>query len=244
VLSQAFAESAAGAVFGCYDDAPSAPNFLSQYKNLVHRYYHVRGSGNASTFWAGCGAVERDLFFELGGFAAQRYPHPSIEDIELGYRIVDSGSRIVLRRDLEAKHLKEWRLRQLLHTDIFRRAIPWSRLMLERKYVSDDLNVAVGERLRALLALASVLALLLWAADWASPWVPAATLAGCVLANQALIRFFRAQRGISLAVRAFLFHQLYYLYSSAAFGYASLQHFIERLEERRSARRAIRNRGA
>ena len=28
------------AVFGSYDDAPPARNFLSQYKNLVHHYYH------------------------------------------------------------------------------------------------------------------------------------------------------------------------------------------------------------
>src|SRR4029079_757083 len=88
VLSQAFAETSAGAVFGCYDDSPDASNFLSQYKNLVHRYYHVTANENASTFWAGCGAIERDLFLKLGGFDTDRYRDPSIEDIELGYRVV------------------------------------------------------------------------------------------------------------------------------------------------------------
>jgi glycosyltransferase involved in cell wall biosynthesis len=238
VLSQAFAETSADAVFGCYDESPSASNFLSQYKNLVHRYYHVRGSRNASTFWAGCGAVERTLFFELGGFAARRYPYPSVEDIELGYRIVDSGRRIVLRRDLECKHLKEWRLKNLLHTDICRRAIPWSRLMLERRHFTGDLNVGAGERLRALLAVAGVPALLWWAAGWASFWLPIGAVASSVLANLELIRFFKAHRGSVFASRAFLYHQLYYLYSSAAFGYASVQHFFEQFDERRSARRA------
>jgi hypothetical protein len=244
VLSRVFAETQAGAVFGCYDDSPSACNFLSQYKNLVHRYYHVRASANASTFWAGCGAIERNLFVELRGFAAQRYPHPSIEDIELGYRIVDLGRPIVLRRDLEAKHLKEWRLKQLLHTEIFRRAIPWSRLMLERKHMSVDLNVAPGERLRALLAMGTVATLLAWVAGWASPWLPAAALAGAGLANLRLIRYFKAQRGLFFASRAFLYHQLYYIYSSAAFAYASLQHLFRQLEERKSTRRVMRNRGA
>lgn len=234
VLSQAFAESGAGAIFGCYDDSPAAPNFLSQYKNLAHRYYHVGGSANASTFWAGCGAVERELFVELGGFAAHRYPRPSIEDIELGYRVVDAGRRILLRRDLEGKHLKQWRLKQLLHTEIFQRAIPWSRLMLERRHLSDDLNVATGERLRALLAVACVPALLLWIVGWASSWLPALALAGAALANLRFIRFFKAQRGASFAARAFLYHQLYYLYSSAAFAYASLRHFVDRSVMRRS----------
>jgi glycosyltransferase involved in cell wall biosynthesis len=243
VLSQAFADTAAGAIFGCYDDSPGASNFLSQYKNLVHRYYHVTGSENASTFWAGCGAIERDLFFELGGFAAHRYREPSIEDIELGYRIVESGRRIVLRRDLQGKHLKEWRLKHLLRTDIYRRAIPWSRLMLERRHLTADLNVGVAERLRALLALGSVLALLFWAAGLTALWLPVAALAGSALANLQFIRFFKSHRGAWFAVRAFLYHQLYYLYSSAAFGYASLEHVVKRFEERMSARRMIRNRG-
>jgi glycosyltransferase involved in cell wall biosynthesis len=217
VLSRVFAETQAGAVFGCYDDSPSA---------------------------AGCGAIERNLFVELRGFAAERYPHPSVEDIELGYRIVDLGRHIVLRRDLEAKHLKEWRLKQLLHTEIFRRAIPWSRLMLERKHMSVDLNVAPGERLRALLAMGTVATLLAWVAGWASPWLPAAALAGAGLANLRLIRYFKAQRGLFFASRAFLYHQLYYIYSSAAFAYASLQHLFRQLEERKSTRRVMRNRGA
>ena len=78
------------------------------------------------------------MFVNLGGFDAGRYRYPSIEDIELGYRIIGSGRRIVLREDLQGKHLKEWRLKNLLHTDIFRRAIPWSRLMLERKQLADE----------------------------------------------------------------------------------------------------------
>jgi hypothetical protein len=115
--------------------------------------------------------------------------------------------------------------------------------MLERRRLTDDLNVGVGERLRALLALGSVLALLFWAAGLAALWLPVAALAASALANLQLIRYFKARRGALFASCAFLYHQLYYLYSSAAFGYASLQHFFKRFEERRSARRLIRNRG-
>lgn len=226
VLSQAFADTGAGAVFGCYDDSPAAPNFLSQYKNLVHRYYHARGKGDASTFWAGCGAVERTLFLELRGFDAKRYRHPSIEDIELGYRIVDFGRQIVLRDDLQGKHLKEWRLKNLLHTEIFRRAIPWSRLMLERKHLTNDLNVGVAERVRALLALGWMLGLFLCAADLIPLWLPVAAVAGSALANLELINFFSTQRGALFAVRAFLYHQFYYVYSLAAFACASLRHLV------------------
>ncbi len=54
-----------------------ARKFLSQYKNLVNRYYQRRGKEQASTFWAGCGAVQR-LFLQLGGFNARSYRYPSI----------------------------------------------------------------------------------------------------------------------------------------------------------------------
>ena len=224
VILQTLSETDAAAVFGSYDDAPDARNFLSQYKNLVHRYYHRRGKTSASTFWAGCGAVERRVFFDLRGFDARRYPYPSIEDIELGYRIITSGRRIVLHHALQGKHLKEWRLRNLLHTDLMRRAIPWTRLMLERKELTDDLNLGVAERMRALLALGGIAALFSWAAGFTPVWVPAAALAALIAANLELIRFFSTQRGLVFAARAFLYHQFYYVYSSAAFAYASAQH--------------------
>lgn len=226
IVSQTFTDTGAGAVFGCYDDTPDAQNFLSQYKNLVHRYYHSRGNHDASTFWAGCGAVERSLYIELGGFDAERYRYPSIEDIELGYRIAATGRRIVLRPELQGKHLKIWRLKNLLHTEVFRRAIPWSMLMLERKHLTNDLNVSTGERLRAVLSLAVVLTGLSWAAGWLGPWPFAIATAVCVAANRDLLQFFVSKRGPWFGLRAFAYHQFYYLYSSAAFAYSSLLHLL------------------
>ena len=54
VLKDALHRSKAAAVFGAYDEFPMATNFLSQYKNLAHRHYHVRaGRDNerASARW-------------------------------------------------------------------------------------------------------------------------------------------------------------------------------------------------
>lgn len=227
IVSQTFSETGAGAVFGCYDDTPDAQNFLSQYKNLVHRYYHSRGNHDASTFWAGCGAIERSLYIQLGGFDAVRYRYPSIEDIELGYRIAATGRRIVLRPELQGKHLKIWRLKNLLHTEVFRRAIPWSTLMLERKHLTNDLNVSTGERLRALLSLTVVLTALGGVAGWLGPWPFGIAAAVCVAANRDLIQFFVSRRGWLFGLGAFAYHQFYYLYSSAAFAYSMLQHLLQ-----------------
>ncbi|HEX7023990.1 MAG TPA: glycosyltransferase family 2 protein, partial [Gemmatimonadales bacterium] len=79
----------ASAIFGAYDDTPAAPGMVSRYRNLLHRYVHLRGAGPAETFWGGLGGVRADLFRRLGGFDPGRYPRPQIEDIEFGYRLRD-----------------------------------------------------------------------------------------------------------------------------------------------------------
>jgi GT2 family glycosyltransferase len=153
VLRASCGRTGAAAIIGSYDDRPQAKNFLSQYKNLVHHYYHHRGKQHASTFWAAAVQWSAQSSFELGGFDAERYRYPSIEDIDFGYRLRDAGGRIVLEPALQGRHLKEWRFVNLVHTEIFRRALPWSRLMLKRKDFTDDLNLGKGERARAVLAL-------------------------------------------------------------------------------------------
>jgi len=117
------------AVIGSYDRRPTAPNFVSQFKNLAHRFVHQQASENAMTFWGACGAIRRATFLALGGFD-ERFDVPSIEDIELGLRLSRSGGRIQVRKDLEVTHLKRWTLTSLIKTDIRQRALPWSALLL------------------------------------------------------------------------------------------------------------------
>ena len=132
-IAKAFQDATVHAVFGSYDDAPADQSWMSQYKNLMHRYYHQRARHEASTFWAGCGAMRKSAFLAVGGFDVETYKRPSIEDIELGYRVKASGGRILVLPDLLGKHLKIWTIRNAIHTDIFCRALPWSRLMIDRK---------------------------------------------------------------------------------------------------------------
>ena len=222
-LREGFAEPGVVAVFGSYDDSPPAGNFLSQYKNLVHHFYHHRGRREATTFWSGCGAVNKDAFQAAGGFDVERFVRPSIEDIELGYRLRAAGGRILLVPELQSTHLKVWRFLNLIHTEVFCRAIPWSKLIFEQPEMAGDLNVSPAERLRAglaglfFLSLAAILAgLIPW---WIAPLVFVATL----LVNLQLARLFLRRKGVVFAIAAMLFHQFYYLYSSAAFVYAWLE---------------------
>jgi glycosyltransferase involved in cell wall biosynthesis len=220
IISNNFSDPEVTAVFGSYDDRPLGKNFLSQYKNLVHHYYHQQGSRKASTFWAGCGAIRKASFQDVGGFDAERYKLPGIEDIELGYRLRAAGYHIRLAPELQGQHLKLWHVGNLLHTDIFQRALPWSRLILERSMIVNDLNIGVSERWRA--ALAGILALgLLGAAIRVVPWsLPAGLLLLVPVANWHLFRFFHQRKGRVFAIAAILYHQMYYLYSLGAFAWA------------------------
>jgi GT2 family glycosyltransferase len=217
VLHSFAAKPDLAAVFGSYDARPRAPGVVSQYRNLLHHFVHQHGNPEASTFWAGCGAIRRTVFEEVGGFDAQRFPRPSIEDIDLGYRLRRAGYHILLDKTLQGTHLKKWTLWSVLRTDLGARAIPWARLMLEHGAVPNDLNVKPAQRASvALVGLAGVCVLL------AVRWVELLALAGVALAgvlalNWRLFAFFARQRGGSFAGLCFPLQVLHYCCSGLGY---------------------------
>ncbi|MDZ7628868.1 MAG: glycosyltransferase [Parvularculaceae bacterium] len=223
-IRTAFCDPTTGAVFGSYDNAPPERNFASTYKNLVHRYYHQRAREDSESFWSGCGAVRRDVYFDVGGFDEQRFGRPAIEDVELGHRIRKAGWKIRLLPKFLGTHLKRWTLPEIIRTDIFQRAVPWSYLILSGRGVKNDLNVSTAERVRAAVAGFWALSILSIFAFWPLGFIAFLTLTGLVAAiNAPLFVFFLEERGGWFAFRAVLYHQVYYLYSSATFAICALK---------------------
>src|SRR2546426_481548 len=153
--------------FGSYDAAPPARSWPSFYRNLAHHFVHQRSRREASTFWAGCGAVRRDAFLAAGGFDPA-YRRPSVEDVELGYRLRAAGHRIRLVPEAQATHLKRWTLGGWLGSDLRDRAVPWARLVRAGRGLPADLNFTPGDRGASALV---GLALLLGAASAWRGWV-------------------------------------------------------------------------
>jgi len=217
------AEPALHALFGSYDEHPPYSNIPSRFKNLLHHYVHQQGNPRATSFWSGCGAIKRETFLALGGFD-ERYARPSIEDIELGVRLARAGFCIRLCPEIQATHLKRWTLTQLWRTDIFERAIPWTRLVLREAHLPDDLNLGWRSRASALFSwlglLFGITALCVSAGSFANTMYTGALL-GFALStalNADLHRFFLRQGGVRFAVGAWLLHHAYLLYGSAVFG--------------------------
>lgn len=197
------------AVIGSYDDDPGDPGFFSQYRNLLHHHVHQQACETASTFWSGCGAVRRSAFHEAEGFD-ENFGEPSIEDIEFGSRLIAAGHSIRLVKALQVQHLKRWRLGDMLATDLFRRAIPWTRVMLDGGGLINDLNVKTSDR----LSVAAACLLPIWfAASFFEPWwglaIGALLLLIIVLLNRRFFSLLARRRGLSFAIAAVPAYWLY-----------------------------------
>jgi hypothetical protein len=233
-VRERFRSAALGALIGSYDESPADPSLVARYKNLAHHFVHQRSSAQAHTFFGACGAIRREPFVAVGGFDAGRYPRPSIEDIELGGRLVRNGVSIVLDRELQVTHLKGWRFWSLLRTDLFDRAIPWTRLALERDGFPDDLNLRRRERVVAAGAVAFLATLV--AIPLAPALLPLSLVLGLlqVRANAELLRFLRVRGGLRLALAGFALHELYYAVAVTGFVVGVLGHLAAAARPRSS----------
>ena len=215
------------AVIGSYDADPFERATVSRFRNLLHCFTHHHGSQDASTFWAGCGAIRRADFDSIGGFDAERFPEPSIEDIELGVRLKRSGRKIRLDPGLQVQHRKAWTLRNMLRTDLRQRAIPWTHLILQAGKMPLDLNLKASQRFSGMAVALAVVALFL------VPWAPlyAGLSAGILLAivtfmNAKLYRFLAGCGGWWFSLRSIPLHWLYFLCSVLGYALACGQFYL------------------
>jgi GT2 family glycosyltransferase len=199
------------AVFGAYDDAPSAPGRVSAFRNLLHHHVHHRDAGPAETFWTGLGAVRRTSFLAVGGFDERRYPHPSIEDIDLGDRLRRRSDQILLDPSIQGTHLKAWTLRSMLWTDFARRGIPWVALQVRNRRVSRSLNCGWSHRASALACVAFLGAMTIGHLP-----VAAATLGAFVALNWSFYRLLSRRQGLLDAAVGIALHGLHHVVSIAA----------------------------
>lgn len=229
-VARAFAENERlASLTGSYDDEPSDPGFASLYMNLRHHHTHQHARRDDATFWAGCGAVRVRAFRAVDGFDAERFPRPMIEDIELGLRLKAHGETR-LDPALQVKHLKRWTLRSVIVTDIVHRAIPWTRLIMERRDLPNDLNLRTSQRVAALVAPLALLAApaVIATAALAPRYLVlvAIAAAGCMIVSLvlswSLVSFFVKKRGVWFGLRGWLFHQLHLVYSAATFVWTKL----------------------
>ncbi|HEU5253826.1 MAG TPA: glycosyltransferase [Solirubrobacterales bacterium] len=210
------------ALFGAYDDDPADPGLTSRYRNLLHHHVHSGAAGEAETFWAGLGAVRREAFAAAGGFDAERFPEPSVEDVELGMRLRRRGAKIVLAPEIRGRHLKAWTPLGMLRTDFARRGVPWARLLLRDGSHSTALNLGWRRRWSALSSLLLLAALL-----GRRPRLAFAALLGNLLLERDLYALLARRGGPRLLLAGIGLHQLHQLAAAAAVPTALVLHLAE-----------------
>jgi cellulose synthase/poly-beta-1,6-N-acetylglucosamine synthase-like glycosyltransferase len=217
-----------GAVFGSYDTHPTEKGLVSQYRNLLHHFVHQRNAGEVETFWAGCGAVRRDVFLESGMYDEWHFARPQIEDIELGHRIRSLGKKILLAPDIQATHLKRWTFRGVVRTDLHDRGIPWARLLAHRgtMLTTGTLNLKIQEKINTVLIWLALIGFGVAAVIRSRPlalWSLAALLP-IILFNLPLYRFFTRERGLLFAIAITPLQLMYYCLNGISVGLGVLLH--------------------
>ncbi len=219
-LETQFADPTVTAVIGSYDDAPPNGGAVSRYRNLLHFFTHQAAGPEAGTFWTGLGAVRRAAFVARGGLDRD---WENIEDVEFGLRLRAAGGRIRLDREIRGTHLKAWTLRSMFLTDLWGRAVPWTRLLRLGRADVGTLNTALGHRLSAAAVAAAIVSAVLLPALGTAALIGLLTSSAVFLAANA--RFLRALSrigGPGFAIRSIPVHGLHYVAALAGYLYVRI----------------------
>jgi len=231
-VAELFADHATAAVIGSYDDHPGDPGFLSQYRNLLHHHVHQQAQEAASTFWSGCGALRRTAFDEVGGFD-EDFGDPSVEDIEFGGRLLRAGHPIRLAKELQVKHLKRWRLGDMLATDLFRRAIPWTEIMLAHGGLINDLNVKTRDRVSVAAAFLAPVFLVASLVQPPLAAVAAAALLTILLLNRSFFSLLARRRSFGFAIAAIPAYWVYLVICGLGYVIGFTSHLLQHRRDNR-----------
>ena len=215
----AFHSPEIAAVFGAYDDQPSAPGWVSQYRNLLHRYVHLTGAGISKTFWTGLGAVRRSVYEEVGGFNPEQR---MMEDVELGLRISGAGHKILLAPEINGTHLKQWGWFNMIKTDLFDRAIPWTELLLRQANTFKDLNLSSDRKVAAVFAVGIGTGLVSALFHPLGLVVLILSLAGFIALSWSFLTWLARLRGLGFAAFSVLPHIVHNWCAVAGFAYVKL----------------------
>ena len=229
------------AVFGSYDDSPSASGAVSSYRNLLHAFVHQHAGGDVDSFWAGCGGVRKNALIEAGMFDEKRFTRPEMEDVELGYRLRDLGFRIVLDPSIQCTHRKRWSLSQMIRSDFARRGVPWTRLLLRRGELFHPRGLSVGklERVGVIAAPICLISLIvaLFSRDLIPFAIAATSLIAFLISGSRFFRWIAHVKGIAFLAVAIPLHFLYNLVAFSALVWGVITASVSLSEPARYTRR-------
>jgi glycosyl transferase family 2 len=198
-----------GAVYGAYDP-PSENGLLTHFQSTYQLFLRERGAGETDAFFAGFGAIRRDVLLSAGMFDEWREGLPRVAASELGQRIRSLGYRILVLPEIRAVHLKQRRLHEMIVDALRDHGVPYESLPVSR---ADETNRAlkavrrVEQASRALSWISVGLAIVGLALRSASIWMAfGVSLALYIGLTLPLVAFAARRRGVLLALSVIPLH--------------------------------------
>jgi glycosyltransferase involved in cell wall biosynthesis len=197
------------AVSASRDESAGAPNFISQYWNLLLSFGEQRHSGRCAQFAPGCGVVRRDAFLSAGMYDEWRFDTASMESIELGERLLGAGHGVILSSELTVTHLKRWNFGSVCQ-EVWHRSRVLARSLGYFRMSAAAPGEVVFTLCRTLIPAVALLGTLLLAAAFVPAPHPSAkfgvALAAMLLTNLPVHRFYAGARGFWFAILAAPLH--------------------------------------
>gem|GEM_PF-1174658 len=199
-------EGTRDAVIGLYAlDHPHA-NLASRYKNAWIRWSYLRHGSEVDWFFTAVGAVRRDVWKRVGGFAESFDRTTGGGDLDFGRKLREAGVVVLLDKTLAVVHRRRFGVWSLLVND-FNRARGWAGLGLSRLGVRGSARAGLALCLYRIemvpVALVGAAAYLIVSRDflvWAAANVSIGFALRCVALRRAAVprpprvRFRRARR--------------------------------------------------
>lgn len=101
------------AVSCSHNHLAAANNLASQYWSLLLHFGEHRQAGACGDVGSPCAVIRRSAFLSAGMYDEWRFDTASLEGIELGKRLEDSGREVLLTKDVEITGLTQWSVRSL-----------------------------------------------------------------------------------------------------------------------------------
>ena len=126
-------------------------NFWTDFKNLCNYYHHSKVNSETNFFFGACGIIKRKTFWNVGGFDTDKFSK-ILEDVEFGYRMEKMNMKIKIDPEIKVEHKKEYSYTTLIKSDLFGRAIPWTKLIFYNRCIKFG-SIINQKNLIALLCL-------------------------------------------------------------------------------------------
>jgi GT2 family glycosyltransferase len=201
------------------DESSCAPNFVSQYWNLLLAFGEQRQPGRCGKFASGCGLIRRSVFFSAGMYDEWREFSSGTESLELGERLLRGGHGVRLSGAHKVSHVGRWDFHSVC-AEIWHRSRAVARSLGYLRVSSAAPSEVVFTLSRALTPAAALLGTMMLAAAFVPPSRVVAKLAAVIMAilltNLSLHRYYASTRGVLFAVLSAPLHLVVQLVTGVA----------------------------